>query len=118
MGRFLCHLADLEPTGAKGVTLGRGRGALEVVVVRTGTSVLAYENSCPHLMMTLEARPDRFLDEAGRHLVCSMHGARFTVEDGVCVWGPCEGKTLGALAIVIAGGEVRLDEPESNAGAS
>jgi hypothetical protein len=42
----------------------------------------------------LETFPDRFLNEDGTLLVCSTHGARFRVEDGLCVTGPCAGKAL------------------------
>ncbi len=111
MGQLLCHLDDLAPTGAKGVTLGQGRDALEIVVVRDGTVVRAYENSCPHLHMPLETVPNRFLDETGRHLVCTTHGARFSITDGYCVSGPCQGSWLKALEITVTGTDVRLAHP-------
>jgi nitrite reductase/ring-hydroxylating ferredoxin subunit len=107
----LCRLADLDATGAKGVGLevaGRWR---EIVVVRaTDGTIRAYNNRCPHLEVTLEARPDRFLDEHRDHLVCAMHGARFRVNDGVCVWGPCEGQGLATVDIEISGDVVMLSE--------
>ncbi len=106
---LICRLSDLDATGAKGVGLewaGRWR---EIVVVRgTDGTVRAYENRCPHLELTLETRPDRFLDENRAHLVCSMHGARFRIDDGACVWGPCEGQSLPAVGIEIAGDAVML----------
>ena len=107
----LCRLADLDATGAKGVGLEYGGRWREIVVVRgmDGT-IRAYDNRCPHLDLTLEARPDRFLDDNRAHLVCAMHGARFRVDDGVCVWGPCEGRSLAQVAIVISGDAVLLGE--------
>ncbi len=105
----LCRLADLDATGAKGIGLECGGRWREIVVVRgTDGDVRAYENRCPHLDLTLEARPDRFLDESRAHLVCSMHGARFKVDDGACVWGPCEGQSLPAVRIEISGDTVVL----------
>lgn len=56
-----------------------------------------YVNACPHLGIPLEPLPDRFLDGAGRHFVCSTHGARFRVEDGFCIAGPCTGDRLEAV---------------------
>jgi len=107
----LCRLADLDPTGAKGVGLEIGGRWREIVVARgTGGDIRAYANRCPHLEVTLEARPDRFLDEHGAHLVCSMHGARFRVDDGACVWGPCEGQALEPVDIVVAGGVLMLGD--------
>lgn len=106
---MLCRLADLAATGAKGITLEVEDRIRETVVVRgTDGTVRAYENRCPHLESTLETWPDRFLDEARAHLVCTMHQARFTVDDGVCVWGPCEGKRLTALPIDISDDAVML----------
>ncbi|MDX2159418.1 MAG: Rieske 2Fe-2S domain-containing protein [Hyphomicrobiaceae bacterium] len=108
----LCQVADLDATGARSVTLTSGRRVREIVVVRGPDRVIrAYENNCPHLGITLEPRPHRFLDEDGRHLVCSMHGARFTVADGLCVWGPCEGASLPAIAIDVADSVIRLRDP-------
>ena len=108
MGTRLCSLADLAATGAKGVTLGVWPQARDIVVVRDGSAVRAYANRCPHLLTTLETRPDRFLDETAEHLVCSTHGARFRVSDGVCVIGPCEGDRLEPVDIEVRDGEVRL----------
>jgi len=106
---MVCRLSDLEVTGAKGITLEVEDRIREIVVVLgTDGAVRAYENRCPHLESTLETWPDRFLDEARAHLVCTMHQARFKVDDGVCVSGPCEGKRLTPLAIDIADDAVML----------
>lgn len=107
-GTRLCTLADLAATGAKGVTIGVWPDARDIVVVRDGSAIRAYANRCPHLQTTLETRPDRFLDETGEHLVCSTHGARFRVGDGLCLIGPCEGDRLEPMPIEVRDGEVRL----------
>ena len=49
---------------------------------------------------------DRFLDGAGRHVVCSAHGARFRAEDGFCVSGPCAGDSLEAVPVRMEDGVV------------
>ncbi len=108
MTSFLCRIEELDVSGAKGVTLGQGRDALEIVVVRDGAHVRAYENRCPHRAMPLETVPDRFLDETGAHLVCTTHGARFAVADGRCVSGPCKGDRLGTIDIEVRALEVHL----------
>ena len=43
-----------------------------------------------------------------RHILCATHGALFRIEDGHCLAGPCKGKGLTAVAVAVAGGEVRL----------
>ncbi len=104
----LCTLADLDATGAKGVTLGTPPDVREIVVVQTADGVRAYANRCPHMYSTLETFPDRFLDETRKHLVCSTHGARFRVTDGFCVSGPCQGYGLEPVAIKIEESSVML----------
>ena len=78
--------------------------------MQTVNGVLAYANRCPHMYSTLETFPDRFLDEDREHLVCSTHGARFRVADGLCVAGPCKGYSLEPIDVVIEGLEILLAE--------
>lgn len=111
--RSLCRLTDLAATGAKGVTLQLANGVSEIVVVRHGSKMIAFENRCPHLQMPLEIIPDRFLDETGDHLVCTTHGARFRVSDGYCISGPCQGLSLAAVEVQLEGDDVRLASPQT-----
>lgn len=92
------------------MTVGSPPRALNLVLVRDGEEVRAYENSCPHLRMPLEILADHFLDETRENLVCRTHGARFAVRDGYCISGPCQGAWLRVLPIVVTGGEVWLAE--------
>jgi nitrite reductase/ring-hydroxylating ferredoxin subunit len=108
--RVLCILHDLENTGARGITFGQPPDVREIVVVQTPCGVAAYANRCPHMYSTLETFPDRFLDEDREHLVCSTHGARFRVADGLCVAGPCKGDNLERVDVVVDGSEILLAE--------
>ena len=103
---LLCRLRDLEATGAKGVTLEKGR---PVVVIRTDDGARAFLNICPHMGATLETFPDRFLDETGDFLLCAIHGARFSKVDGHCVSGPCIGRSLRAVPVVLDGDAVLVE---------
>ena len=111
MSAPLCRLDDLADPGAKGVDAESGPGTPGVIVVRRGRRVYGYVNRCPHRGTPLETFPDRFLDRAGEHLICSTHGARFRVEDGLCVEGPCAGAFLTPVALSIDDGRVRRDDP-------
>ena len=102
---FLCHLSDLDRTGAKGVVLADGR---DVIVVRSDGGIRAFTNSCPHQGVPLETFPDRFLNEDGSQLICSTHGARFRVEDGYCISGPCQGRSLKPADVEIDNGDIFL----------
>jgi nitrite reductase/ring-hydroxylating ferredoxin subunit len=87
------HEIDTPEGHARGVTIGD----CEAVLVRRGGILYAYENRCPHQGTPLETFPDKFLTADGSLLICSTHGARFRVEDGVCVSGPCKGARLRPL---------------------
>ncbi|UFN48077.1 Rieske (2Fe-2S) protein [Roseomonas sp. OT10] len=103
--RRLCRLDELAEGAARGFPPAPG-GFTGLVAVRRDGEVRVYVNACPHLGLPLEALPDRFLDGRGEHLVCAAHGARFRVEDGFCVAGPCAGDELEAVPVRIAGGDV------------
>jgi len=104
----LCQLGDIPDGGVKGVGTGHGAEALDLILLRHGEKVTAYENRCPHQGTPLETFPDKFLDASGELLVCSTHGARFRVSDGVCVEGPCKGRGLKPLCVHVNGGNVVL----------
>ncbi|HYH47802.1 MAG TPA: Rieske (2Fe-2S) protein, partial [Thermoanaerobaculia bacterium] len=56
--------------------------------------------------LPLEPLPHRFLDGTRRFIVCCAHGARFRVEDGFCVSGPCAGDSLEAVEARVEDGAV------------
>ena len=98
MSFVLCRVDEIAEGAARGFVVGEGVSRLDVVVVRRDGVLRAYVNACPHQGTPLETFPDRFLSADGSMLICSTHGARFRVEDGYCVSGPCEGRLLRALA--------------------
>lgn len=65
--------------------------------IRHGGKLYAYLNQCPHTGAPLNWSPGQFLDAEGEHLMCSLHGALFRIEDGYCIYGPCAGAALTAL---------------------
>ncbi|WP_096172160.1 Rieske 2Fe-2S domain-containing protein [Cohaesibacter sp. ES.047] len=74
--------------------------------------VRAYHNECPHLLTPLDTFPDEFLDKENPGLlVCSTHGARFQVSDGLCIIGPCTGANLESVDVTVREGEVYLVAP-------
>lgn len=106
MSVVLCRSDEIGEGQARGFLLGEGSARRDVVVVRCGGTLKAYVNACPHQGTPLETFPDRFLNEDGTLFVCSTHGARFRVEDGVCISGPCAGKSLQAIACSVVDGWV------------
>ena len=75
-------------------------------VVRRGDEVFGYLNVCPHTGAPLNWMARKFLDPSRTLIQCATHGARFRIEDGVCISGPCNGKSLTAVPVRIEDGNV------------
>jgi nitrite reductase/ring-hydroxylating ferredoxin subunit len=106
--RRLCRLEEVPEGGGRGFRFGSGPDLAAVFVVKWQGALYAYVNSCPHLGTPLDFPTDRFFDRGGCYLLCATHGARFRVEDGYCVDGPCSGKKLTPAAIRVDAGEIAL----------
>ena len=106
--RLICRLHEIPDGGARGFTIETPRGARDILIVRRGDAVFAYENSCPHVGTPLDWVPDQFLSGDGSHIVCATHGAKFRIEDGMCFSGPCHGLPLPSIAVEIRSGAVML----------
>ena len=107
--RVLCPLHELDDPGARGFTVGGGEWPLRGFVVRHGSTVRAYVNHCPHAGFPLNWQPDGFLAPEAPLILCAMHGALFEIESGLCVAGPCAGRSLRALPVRVSGGYVMLE---------
>jgi nitrite reductase/ring-hydroxylating ferredoxin subunit len=94
--RALCRPDEIPEGGARGFAAAPG-GFMGLFAVKRGGIVRVYVNSCPHLGLPLEMIPNRFLDAKAERIVCTAHGARFRIEDGFCVSGPCYGEHLEAV---------------------
>lgn len=100
--RVLCAVEDIPDGGSKGFAAAPG-AFTGLFAVRRGQRVWVYVNSCPHIGVPLDPVPDRFLDRKRENIVCSTHGARFRIEDGICTAGPCYGEALEAVPARIDG---------------
>jgi nitrite reductase/ring-hydroxylating ferredoxin subunit len=101
----ICRVDEVPAATGMGFSIaatGPGPG-LDVLIVRRGGQCFVYENRCPHRGLNLDWHPGRFLDPDGAFIQCANHDARFRIEDGQCVAGPCAGARLRALATTIDG---------------
>lgn len=99
----VCDLAEIEDPGAFGFSLPDGRPAF---LVRQGDAVRGYLNRCPHMGNRLDWAPHRFLNRARDLILCASHGAVFELQSGLCVGGPCLGRTLPSLRVEVVSGQV------------
>lgn len=101
-------LADIPEGGARAFGRGSGAGALSVVVARRAGRLFAFLNDCPHAFTPLDWDSGGLLSLDGHYLQCGTHGALFRFEDGLCVLGPCKGRSLRKVALRMDGDRVLL----------
>ena len=106
--RPLCRVDDIAEPGAKGFTFDVDGSKREVFVVRRLGHLFAYENACPHIGTPLDFMPDQFLTRDRKHLLCSTHGALFEIATGLCIHGPCKGRSLRVLPVALRDGMIVL----------
>jgi nitrite reductase/ring-hydroxylating ferredoxin subunit len=107
--RRLCNIDDIPDGGSRGFPPAPG-GFTGLFAIRQGERVLIYVNACPHLGVSLDWTPDRFLSADGSRIVCATHGAEFAIDDGLCLRGPCLGDRLEAVDVELRGGAVLVPE--------
>lgn len=107
---FLCNLNELPDGESRGFSCGNKK----VFAVRYGGSVHVYLNACPHTGTTLEWVEDRFLDSSRTLIQCANHGALFVIQSGLCVAGPCRGRTLEAIPHEVIDNELWIATPSGH----
>ncbi|WP_063828197.1 Rieske (2Fe-2S) protein [Bradyrhizobium sp. ORS 285] len=128
----ICATYEVDDGTARGFVLQRREadGSAKpwpILVTRKGNNFYGFENACPHQGARLDKIPGEFMDEEGNFLVCGQHGAQFDLDTGQCFIGPCQGKALLPITLVIDDGDICLsgidldeedgldiDDPEDN----
>lgn len=98
---FICTLGELTSPGSKAFSLEQDDQHIEGFVVRYEGGVSVYLNQCPHTGASLNWQPDQFLSYDEKYIQCSIHGAIFQFQDGLCVHGPCAGQKLIKLKCIV-----------------
>lgn len=105
-GINLGPLDQIPDGGARNYVLQIGEARFHGFVVRRGEAVFGYVDRCPHAGLPLAQELDRYLTPDGDLIMCSWHGAVFTVEEGACVGGPCAGARLKPWPVEVRDGRV------------
>ncbi|MGS2724506.1 Rieske (2Fe-2S) protein [Porticoccus sp. GXU_MW_L64] len=104
-GYRLCSLDELDNPGSKEFLFeGKEGEVVSIFAVRQGDLVRAYVNRCPHAGARLNGAPDDFLSNDGSLILCSHHGAVFSLDGGVCTAGPCINYGLQQVPVVVQDG--------------
>jgi len=83
------------------------------VVCRKGGRVYAYANICRHVPLTLDLGDGDVASADRLVFLCHHHGARYRIEDGKCLYGPCDGDSLFPIETEEVDGELVLLVPPS-----
>ncbi len=105
-GVALAPLADIPDGKARNFVLQMRAGRFHGFVVRRGDDAVGYVDRCPHMGVPLAQHLDDYLSPGGDLIACSWHGALFTLDEGLCVGGPCVGQRLTAWPVTVADGIV------------
>ena len=98
---FICHHDSLSDPGSHGFSVDDGDQTVEGFIVKSDCSYFAYRNSCPHTGAPLDWVEHQFLAADESLIQCAVHDARFFIDTGECVFGPCPGESLKKLNIVV-----------------
>lgn len=99
---YICQLNDITD----GESLGfdpEDIGHDSIFIIRKGNKVFGYKNACPHYGSTpLAWRKNEYLNGDKTQIMCSAHGALFTINKGECTQGACLGQKLIAIKLTIS----------------
>lgn len=102
----------VDDGGARGFVIERAGARFHGFVVRIGARVIGYVDRCPHAGLPLARALDQYLTPDRAYLACSWHGAVFSLEEGLCVGGPCVGTRLVGWPVEVENG-VMITSKES-----
>lgn len=105
---LICKSDLISEPGSFGFSLKCGEEIIDGFVVQNDGCFYAYRNSCPHTGSPLDWVEHQFLDMDGSLIQCAVHDARFIIETGECIMGPCAGECLEKIDIRIESGNIYL----------
>lgn len=103
-GVKLGPLDTIVDGGARSFVLQIGDGRFHGFIVRRGETVHGYVDRCPHAGLPLAQTLDAYLSPDGGMIACSWHGALFSIDDGLCVGGPCASARLSPWPVAVRDG--------------
>jgi nitrite reductase/ring-hydroxylating ferredoxin subunit len=65
-----------------------------------------FVDRCPHLGAPLAHQLDDYLTPDGCFIACGWDGAIFSLADGLCLGGPCQGQSLMPWPVTVTDGAI------------
>ena len=97
---MILKVDELAESTSRGFSVQHNAESIEGFVVQKKGEFYAYRNTCPHTGAPLDWVEHQFLDLDAALIQCAVHDARFIIEDGKCIAGPCVGDSLQKLDII------------------
>jgi len=78
-------------------------------LIRYENKVYAYVNQCAHIPIELDWKEGEFFTAEKDFLICATHGAQYQPNTGLCVMGPCKGRSLKPMDVLEENGRIVVD---------
>lgn len=109
--RKLVTLSELQVKGSFKFSYRQEGIPREGFVAFYEGQVVAYENVCRHVPITLDYGDARFFNAQGTHFLCQTHGATYEPLTGKCIAGPCIGASLKPLRVELRDDAIWFQDP-------
>ncbi|AOH83185.1 2Fe-2S ferredoxin [Sphingomonas panacis] len=103
----LCRTEEIAEGRARNFVVQTRSGRFHGFVVRRHGMMYGYVDRCPHAGVPLARVLDDYLTPDGSLIACNWHGALFTLDEGLCVGGPCLGQRLTAWPVCVEEGWIK-----------
>lgn len=103
-GLELYEASKLSNNQAINILIGGKKSSpqLNLILLKTDGHVKAFHNKCSHFGVPLNVLPEYgFFSDNKKSLVCQVHYAKYSPEDGHCQKGDCDGNGLEKIEITI-----------------
>ena len=108
MRKKIAKLEDLPEGTTKRFSFKRDSMRVDAFMANFKGEIVAYENLCRHLPITLDYGDGEFFSNDGSLFVCQTHGAFYEPKNGLCIAGPCTGASLIPLETEQSDGHIFL----------
>ncbi|MBI2871209.1 MAG: Rieske (2Fe-2S) protein [Candidatus Omnitrophica bacterium] len=103
---FICKADEVKERASVKFAFRQGELEIEGFLIRMDGKFYAYVNECAHLPMSMDWGDNDFFTQDGGRLMCKTHGAVYVPETGLCVDGPCPGRSLVPIPIEVKDGSI------------
>lgn len=103
---YLCKITELNQKDVTAIysdLFGK-----KILIIQRNGELYAWLDACPHYANgpAMALKKDQYMCPDQQFLMCFGHGAKFEIATGLCVQGPCLGKTLTAIHLEIISDEI------------